>query len=542
MSRRWLFPLLVLAALLAIGPGAVQPARSPAAVATSVSIGFVGDTGATANTSAVLNAANNAGLSAFFNLGDMSYSQTPTEADWCSFVSTRLRAGFPYELVAGNHEDDGPDGLWSSFSACLPDRLGATGEYGRQYYVDYPAVSPVVRLVMLSPKLTFANTTLNWAYRAGSQGYNFAASAIDGARAAGIPFTVVGMHMYCLSMVDYPCAATPDLMNMLVAKRVDLYLQSHDHAYARSKQLALRGSCTSIALGSFNPDCVASAAGDSSYVAGSGTVLATAGSGGRSLNKENPDNAQAPYFQTYMGSNNNPTYGFLKIDVTDTVLRGSFVRGSGGTYQDGFTITRPAPTATPTPTLTPSPTPTLTPSPTPTTTPAPTPTPTPTPTPPTGTVTLAPVADTWVGSDLPTAAHGSDAALYVDGSPVKATYLKFDLTTLAGANVVGAQLQLTTTANSFSGSPDSQAIRSVADNSWSEAGTNYGNRPAVGAGLATVSATASATTYTVQLPVQAVQSGLGALYSLAIDSTGGDAFYVNSRETGTAPRLVLTLG
>jgi hypothetical protein len=255
-------------------------------------------------------------------------------------VSSRLRAGFPYELIAGNHEDNGPDGLWSRFAACLPDRLGATGEYGRQYYADYPASAPVVRMVMLSPKLTFADGGTDWSYKVGTQGYNFAASAIDEARAAGIPFVVVGMHMYCLSMVDYPCAASPDLMNMLVAKRVDLYLQAHDHGYARSKQLTLKGSCTSIALGSFNPDCIGSAAADSSYVAGAGTVLATVGSGGYSLNKENPANAQAPYFQTYMGTNNNPTYGFLKIDVTATVLRGSFVRGSGGTYKDGFTITR----------------------------------------------------------------------------------------------------------------------------------------------------------------------------------------------------------
>jgi hypothetical protein len=341
MTRRRLSLLVVLGALLAMAPSAVRSVQSSAAAATSpVSIGFVGDTGATSNTGAVLTAANGAGLSAFFNLGDMSYSQIFPEASWCSFVSSRLRAGFPYELIAGNHEDNGPDGLWSKFAACLPDRLRARGEYGRQYYADYPAGAPVVRMVMLSPKLTFADSSQTWSYKVGTQGYNFAASAIDGARAAGIPFVVVGMHMYCLSMVDYPCAASPDLMNMLVAKRVDLYLQAHDHGYARSKQLALRGSCTSIALGSFNSACVGSAAASSSYVAGAGTVLATVGSGGRSLNKENPANAQAPYFQTYMGTNNNPTYGFLKIDVTATALHGSFVRGSGGTYKDSFTITR----------------------------------------------------------------------------------------------------------------------------------------------------------------------------------------------------------
>ena len=97
---------------------------------------------------------------------------------------------------------------------------------------------------MVSPKLTFNEGSTYWSYKPGTQGYTFVSSAIDSARAAGIPFVVVAMHMYCLSLVDYPCASSPDLMNLLFQKKVDVYLQAHDHGYARSKQLALSSSCT----------------------------------------------------------------------------------------------------------------------------------------------------------------------------------------------------------------------------------------------------------------------------------------------------------
>jgi hypothetical protein len=147
-----------------------------------------------------------------------------------------------------------------------------------------------------------------------------------------------------------------------------------------------------------------------------------------------------------------------------------------------------------------------------------------------------------VGSDLPTTTHGADTALYVDGSPVKVSYLKYDLSALADKTVVGAALSLTTTTGTSSGSPDTQSVRSVADTSWTESALTYNNRPPVGTALGSVSGTSPATTYTVQLPVAGVQALLGQRLSLAIDSPGGDAFYVNSREsTGAPAKLVLTL-
>ncbi|MDT0169816.1 metallophosphoesterase [Pseudarthrobacter sp. BRE9] len=396
---------------------------SQASAATSVSLGFAGDTGGNTVTGKVIDAARNAGTAAFFNLGDLSYSQITPETAWCNFVQQHAGT-MPYEFITGNHEDDGPDGVWTNFAKCLPDKLGSVGNYAQQFYTDYPASSPLVRLIMVSPKLTYSGSGLDWSYKSGTQGYKFVTSAIDSARAAGIPFVVVGMHMYCLSMVNYPCAASPDLMNMLVSKKVDLYLQAHDHAYARSYPLALKGSCTAIPVSSFNPDCLADTNPTGQFAAGTGTILATVGSGGRSINSES-NTTTAPYFQSFMGSNNNPTYGFLNVSVTSTTLTGSFVRASGGTYTDKFTVTRaaPPPTTTP-PTTTP---PTTTP---PTTTP-PTTTP-PTTTPPT--TTAVSVRSSATGSGELTAAGSYTAALPAGWQPGDTVFLFSQVTVAASAN------------------------------------------------------------------------------------------------------------
>ena len=81
--------------------------------------------------------------------------------------------------------------------------------------------------------------------------------AIDDGRAAGIPWTVVGMHKPCISSSSAGCAVGQPLWNMLLDKRVDLILAGHNHNYQRSKQLALRpGTCPTFVLGGFSPACV----------------------------------------------------------------------------------------------------------------------------------------------------------------------------------------------------------------------------------------------------------------------------------------------
>lgn len=359
MKRIVLVLTAVALACAATATAAWPHARAKAATAFSFAV--AGDLGANSNTSAVLNAVAASGSQLFWAMGDLSYSQVTPESAWCDFVHARLGANYPAELVTGNHEDnDGPDGLFGNFASCLPDRIGGVqGTYPNEYYVNYPATNPLVRFIMISPGLDLNANGTNWSYKQGTAHYTWTANAIDSARAAGIPWVIVGMHEYCLSLVNHSCFVSDDLMNLLVSKKVDLYLQAHDHAYSRSKQLALSAGCTRISSTSFNSACVADANPSSSYTAGNGTVIATVGSGGNSINSQNTGLAWAPYFQTFMGSNNNATYGFLKVDVSDTQLSAHFVRGSGGSYTDSFSVTKsgsPSPTPTPT-TSSPSPSP-----------------------------------------------------------------------------------------------------------------------------------------------------------------------------------------
>jgi len=139
-------------------------------------------------------------------------------------------------------------------------------------------------------------------------------------------------------MVSGSCQIGPDIMNLLIEKKVDLYLQGHDHAFYRSKQLAHSTGCSAVSPGSFDSDCVVDAGSDGQYGKGAGTVIITTGAGGKSINNVNTSDPEAGYFASWMGGNANPTYGFLKVTVSSTGLSAQFIRGAGGTYTDTFTI------------------------------------------------------------------------------------------------------------------------------------------------------------------------------------------------------------
>ena len=296
-----------------------------------------GDFAQTANTSAVLNALAAANSDVAVTLGDMSYGTVGSEQAWCDFVKARVGPSFPFEMLAGNHESNGINGNINDFSACLPNQLpGAVGTYGRQYYVDVPAADPLVRFVMISPGLTYPDGT--WSYAAGTARYAWTAQAIDGARAAGVPWVVVGMHKPCLTVGRYTCESGSALFNLLLSKKVDLILSGHEHTYQRSHQLALGGSCTAFVPGSYDAGCVTDSDGD--FAAGAGSVAAVVGTGGQTLYDLSLNDAEQPYLAATSGLNRNPTYGFLDLQATPEVLRGSFVRAAGGTFTDAFALTR----------------------------------------------------------------------------------------------------------------------------------------------------------------------------------------------------------
>jgi PKD repeat protein len=333
----------VVTAAALVGSGGVRvaaPASSVSAAAEgSVRFTASGDFSTTAAAMSVFSAIGALHPDLHLALGDLSYSTTLDEQGWCDLVTARVGAGFPFELLAGNHESNGMNGSINDFSACLPNQLpGLVGTYGRQYSVDVPADAPLVRYIMISPALEFPDGT--WSYAAGTPRYAWTSAAIDDARADGVPWVVVGMHKPCLSMGAYNCDPGADLLDLLVDKRVDLVLHGHEHLYQRSHQLATSASCPSLVPGTYSAGCVADA--DATMTKGAGTVFATVGTGGTPFRDINLSDSESRYFAAYSALNANPTWGSLDVTATATHLTAGFARASGGTFTDAFTLGPPA--------------------------------------------------------------------------------------------------------------------------------------------------------------------------------------------------------
>jgi PKD repeat protein len=325
---------------LALGVGLLASAQNVQAAAPQVRFTAVGDYNATADTSTVLNGIRTAAPDLNLALGDLAYGSSPTndEQEWCDFVTARVGAGFPFQLLSGNHESDGTlDGDINDFSACLPNQLpGLVGTYGRQWYVDHPKGNPTVRFVMISPGLTFPDGA--WSYAAGSPRYQWTSDAIDGARSANIPWVVVGVHKPCLSLGQYGCEGQTDIMNLLVSKKVDLVLNGHEHLYQRTKQLAHGTGCTAVTTGTVTTACIKD--GDDELERGAGTVFVTAGTGGTPLRNVTTTDTEAGYFRAWSGLNTSPSHGFLDVTADGDNLTARFV-ATTGSFTDSFAIRRP---------------------------------------------------------------------------------------------------------------------------------------------------------------------------------------------------------
>jgi hypothetical protein len=189
---------------------------------------------------------------------------------------------------------------------------------------------------------------------------------------------IVGVHKNCITPATKSCEIGQNFMNLVHTEGVDLFIQGHDHIYARSKQL------TCATVGSYNSACVADT--DNLYTRGAGTTTIITGAGGQGFYNINASDNERLYFVKAMGGNgwwnwvNNTTgsnvnFGALKVTVSASRLDVVWVPVAGGTFTDSFAIDgNVGPTNTPTPTNTPCvscPTNTNTPTPTATNTPAP---------------------------------------------------------------------------------------------------------------------------------------------------------------------------
>ncbi|MEA3552184.1 DNRLRE domain-containing protein, partial [Pseudarthrobacter sp. C1] len=105
---------------------------------------------------------------------------------------------------------------------------------------------------------------------------------------------------------------------------------------------------------------------------------------------------------------------------------------------------------------------------------------------------------------------------------------------------VSATLQL---RSAGSGSTGTQNVKLVADDSWTEGGITYSNKPQLGTSIGTLGPTTTNTTYNVPLTVSGLTGELGQQLSLGMDSSSSDGLDLNSKEAGStnAPTLILTL-
>ena len=387
-------PLVLILVLLAIF---VAPHYSPNAHAeTSFSFGAAGDYGYTSNSNAaqaLFIKMGQSGLGFALALGDLSYGETSPDT-WCGSFKLSVSN---LEVMTGNHDSgetsnpnpgdnlnffDTPNALVSPGRQrychfTLPGATPITGLEGMEYYFDYPATGPLVRIISVSAGITFQTPVLNntqgssihlgpsgcnlgpgcynvwsglkWAYLATTNTnqeldhYNWVSNAIDSARTAGVPFVFLTMHKNCLTTgggasSHITCESGSDVMNLAISKKVDLYITGHEHNYERSKQLAFNGStCTAIQLGAYNSACVVNSVNP--FIKGAGTIILTIGTGGEGMSSYgcNTGGNNQWSIPQYFLQCENTSFGFVKFDVTGTSLGASFI-ASTGTYADSFNI------------------------------------------------------------------------------------------------------------------------------------------------------------------------------------------------------------
>lgn len=326
-------------------PPAAQAPATPATPTTPVSFTFAsaGDFGANDTTTATYAKLDTSGAAFVLALGDLDYDQTASDEAWCTYTKSKLptlfrNPDYPFQIVTGNHEEQGgPNGYIMQHAACLPDRLNASGTYPAQYYFDYPANKPLMRVIMISPDLTVEG--VEYQYTKGTAQSTWLGYAIDQARASDIPWVTVGMHKTCLSAGVKKCEIGEDLVNLLASKKVDMVLQGHEHNYQRSYSLAISQTCPALLNATFNKGCIAQTSDATQYKKGAGTFFLIDGIAGRSATDYKINPADPSYRYMAVTDSNPANRGFVQWTVTKDRIDARFV-ASSGPLTDSFSITR----------------------------------------------------------------------------------------------------------------------------------------------------------------------------------------------------------
>jgi hypothetical protein len=148
-------------------------------------------------------------------------------------------------------------------------------------------------------------------------------------------------------------------------------------------------------------------------------------------------------------------------------------------------------------------------------------------------VTFTPMADAYVHSNSPNSNYGFTSTLNVDGSPVKISYLMFDVTGITGA-VQSARIRL----NCVNGSAIGGTAHSLSNIVWSEGIITYDTKPVID-GPALFTQGQVDVGDIVEMDVTPAISGDG-IYSFAIVSNINNGVSYRSREdTVNPPALII---
>ena len=145
-----------------------------------------------------------------------------------------------------------------------------------------------------------------------------------------------------------------------------------------------------------------------------------------------------------------------------------------------------------------------------------------------------PTADAHVDSSQPSTSYGGDRAMWVDGSPPKELFMRFDVSGVGTGTVTSAVLRLYQRDDADTGGE----VLGVSSTTWTESITWESRPPIDGASTGSFGPVANGNWY--EIDVGPLVTGDGPV-ALAVRSASADGARWQSRESSTPPQLVLTV-
>ncbi len=140
---------------------------------------------------------------------------------------------------------------------------------------------------------------------------------------------------------------------------------------------------------------------------------------------------------------------------------------------------------------------------------------------------FTPIDDTYADANTPDTVRGSLTVISVDASPVRVSYLKFNVSGVGTPASVAVQINAESSGDGFD-------LYAVADTSWTESTLTFNNAPPLGALLGSVGAVKPGTLY--QIDVSSYVTGDG-IYAFGIATTDTTVITLGSKEGGNAAVL-----